>query len=152
MNKNPFAVEGRDGYTIAFIRSWGYGTTRVVWVQDLCGRKLKSPNVPRPEVLFASADEAEAEIKRNVLNFIYENDSGIEFIRGWSEDESKANIRSLAIVLLTNPTGISMEAWNILRTMLINTAGSTSEANDDILVSVRETEGRYYLSETWNKL
>lgn len=62
----------------------------------------------------------------------------------------KSHNRLLAIVLLTDAMGISTEAWHLLSDML--NSESSHEFNDDILMSVRETEGRYYLPEGWNKL
>lgn len=51
-------------------------------------------------------------------------------------------MRALAFLLLDDDYGITRKAWRILYDMLIE----SGEYYDDIINSVRETEGRCYLA------
>lgn len=51
-------------------------------------------------------------------------------------------MRELAITLLNDDHGINVNAWHILRDLLIE------EGHEDIVDAVKATEGRFYLTET----
>lgn len=53
-------------------------------------------------------------------------------------------LRKLALALLDDPMGIDSDAWDILSDML------QADSQVDIVLSVRATEGRWYLKEDHN--
>lgn len=59
-------------------------------------------------------------------------------------------MRELAIVILDDEHGIRMSAWKFLRDVLVEDGGHEGR-NDDILDAVKNTEGRVYLPEGWDK-
>lgn len=81
MVKNPSIIPCAQGFTIRFVRrSWA----ALTWIQDLSGRKMKSELVGRPMVIFASYQEAEAELRQTVIPYMLkEKDIDPEEILGW---------------------------------------------------------------------
>lgn len=57
-------------------------------------------------------------------------------------------LRALAIALLDDQYGISANAYERLRLLLLL---DYSGGNDDIMLGVRSADGRFYLPEGWNK-
>lgn len=81
MNQNPKVVYFDNGYAIRFIRNnWKV----LLWVQDLCGKKMKSEVINLPVVSFSSKKEAEQEIKNTVIPYLLKNKNvELRDIVGW---------------------------------------------------------------------
>lgn len=82
MLKNPSIIHYEQGYAIRFVhKDWNVLT----WIQDLSAKKLKSSNVTSSSVvIFPTKQQAEIEIRDNVIQYISMNKSQyMSDITGW---------------------------------------------------------------------
>lgn len=82
MRQNPEVVKISNlGYVVNFVRPNG---TRLLWVQDLSGRKLKSQNVDLPLVVYETEEQACVDVCQTIIPYLMA-EKGVtrEEIVGW---------------------------------------------------------------------